>query len=145
MISFTNIVHMVTSLAFTFLSLAGIYVMLDAEFVAVVQILVYAGAVTILMVFGIMMTRHRDMDAEPKRPLHNILLLVSVLGLFGILFFAIQQSNILPMSELESGTDNTLAIGQQLFTLHVIPFELISVLLTVAFIGAIVIAKREEE
>jgi NADH-quinone oxidoreductase subunit J len=145
MISFTKVVHMVVSLAFTFISLAGIYIMLEAEFVAIVQILIYAGAITILMVFGIMMTKHQDADAAPKRPLHNSLLFVGVLGLFGILFYAIQQSNIVPVSDFQAAEDNTRAIGEQLYTLHVIPFELVSVLLTVAFIGAIVLAKREEE
>ncbi len=145
MISFTKVVHMVVSLAFTFLSLAGIYIMLDAEFVAVVQILIYAGAITILMVFGIMMTKHQDVDVEPNRPLHSVGLLIGVIGLFGILFYAIQQSNIVPVTEFAAAEDNTRAIGEQLYTQHVIPFELVSVLLTVAFIGAIVLAKREEE
>lgn len=65
MLNLTKVVHMVVSLVFTFISLAGIYVMLSAEFVAAVQILIYSGAITIIMLFGIMLTRHND---HPKHP-----------------------------------------------------------------------------
>ncbi|OGX68317.1 MAG: NADH:ubiquinone oxidoreductase subunit J [Paenibacillus sp. RIFOXYA1_FULL_44_5] len=143
MISFTRVVHMLVATAFTFLSLAGLYVLLHAEFLGFVQILIYAGAVSILMIFGIMMTRHEDEDKQPRRPVHNFLILVSTLGLFFILFYAIQAANF-PTAPVQASTqDNTLEIANQLFTMNVIPFELASVLLTVAFIGAIVIAKRE--
>jgi NADH-quinone oxidoreductase subunit J len=144
MISFTRVVHMVISLAFTFLGLAGLYVILQAEFVAFVQILIYAGAVTILMIFGIMMTKHDEEEVEPKRPVFNYLLLIGIVGLFGILFFAIQQT-VFPNTNFNAADNNTQNIGELLYTLHVIPFELVSLLLTVAFIGAIILAKREEE
>ncbi|GIP40950.1 NADH:ubiquinone oxidoreductase subunit J [Paenibacillus sp. J31TS4] len=146
MLSFTKVVHMVLSLAFTFISLAGLYVLLEAEFVAFVQILIYAGAVTILMIFGIMMTKHRDGQGEeaPKKPVHNLLLGIGVLCLFGILFYGIQTSTF-PGTTEPLAEDNSLEIGKLLFNRYVIPFELMSVLLTVAFIGAIVVAKREED
>lgn len=144
MLSFTKVVHMVISLAFTFLSLAGLYVLLEAEFLAFVQVLIYAGAISILMIFGIMMTKHQTEDSEQKRPLYDILLGVGILGLFGILFYAVQQS-VFPAGTFPPVKDNTLEIGKLLFNQYVIPFELVSVLLTVAFIGAIVLAKREED
>jgi len=144
MISFTKVVHMVTAMAFTFLSLAGLYVLLQAEFVAFVQVLIYAGAVSILMIFGIMLTRHDKEESQPNRPLHNILLGIGTVGLFGILFYAIQNANFAP-GEFHPGEDNTMEIGKLIFNQYVIPFELMSVLLTVAFIGAIIIAKREED
>ncbi|MFC0216386.1 NADH-quinone oxidoreductase subunit J [Paenibacillus chartarius] len=146
MISLTRVVHMVVALSLTFLALGGIYITLDAEFVGWVQVLIYAGAITILMVFGIMMTRHHgEAEEEPNRPWHNGLLLVGALGLFGILFYAIQNAAIKPSGEPIQAKDNTLQIGQLLFNQYVIPFEIMSVLLTVAFIGAIVVAKREED
>lgn len=144
MISFTKVIHMVTSLAFTFIGLAGIYVLLGAEFVAFVQVLIYAGAITILMVFGIMMTNLKTQEEEPIRPLHNGLLLLGIVGFFGVLFFSIQKA-VFPVIEAQPVGENTREIGTQLFTEHVIPFELVSVLLTVAFIGAIIVAKREED
>ena len=56
LLNLTKVVHMVVALVFTFISIAGIYVLLSAEFVAVVQILIYSGAITIIMLFGIMLT-----------------------------------------------------------------------------------------
>ncbi len=144
MISFTKVVHMVMALSLTFISLAGLYVILNAEFIAFVQVLIYSGAITILMIFGIMMTRHQGEEQKPKRPAHNILTAVGALGLLGILFYAIQKSS-LPSGEYVPVEKNTMEIGQRLFNEYAIPFEIMSVLLTVAFIGAIVIAKREEE
>jgi NADH-quinone oxidoreductase subunit J len=144
MLSFTKVVHMVVALAMTFISLAGLYVVLNAEFIAFVQILIYAGAISILMIFGIMMTKHQDEDEEPKRPAFNTLLFIGTVGLFGVLFYAIQTVT-LPAGDFTAPADNTMEIGKLLFNQHVIPFELMSVLLTVAFIGAIVIAKREED
>lgn len=145
MISFTKVVHMVVSLALVFLSAAGLYVLLEAEFVAFVQVLIYAGAITILMIFGIMMTRHDKQDEEPKRPFYNVLLFVGAFALFGVIFFAIQDTTFAPSYGFEPGLDNTREIGLLLYREYVIPFELVSVLLTVAFIGSIVMAKREEE
>ena len=57
LLNLTNVVHMVLSLVATFISIAGIYILLSAEFLAVVQILIYSGAITIIMLFGIMLTR----------------------------------------------------------------------------------------
>lgn len=144
MISFTKVVSMVVSVAVTFLSLAGLYILLEAEFVAVSQVLIYAGGISILMIFGIMMTRHQGEEQEDRRPWHYTLLWIGVAGLFGILFYAFQKVTF-PQSEFKAPEDNTLEIGKLLFSEHVIPFELMSILLTVAFIGAIVLAKREEE
>lgn len=144
-LSFTKVVHIVVSLAVTFLSLAGLYVLLNAEFVAFVQVLIYAGAISILMIFGIMMTKHESEETELKRPLHTWLLGIGAASLFGILFYAINYSTFPEAGDFDPGQNNTEAIGKLIFNVHVIPFELMSVLLTVAFIGAIVLAKKEED
>lgn len=144
MISMEKVVHMVVSLAVTFIGLAGMYVLLQAEFVAFVQVLIYAGAVSILMIFGIMMTRHDQTEEKPRKSAHPLLLAVGSLGLFGILFFAIRNSDF-SGAGVDIGNRTTAEIGELLYTQHVIPFELVSVVLTVAFIGAIILAKREAE
>src|SRR5690625_4264947 len=144
MISYTKFVHMVIAISFTFFSLAGLYVMLSAEFVAFVQVLIYTGAITILMIFGMMMTGSDDDTSEPKRPVYDIVLLVGVLGFFLVVFYAIQLA-VFPGAEEGAWEQTTESIGVQIFTEHVIAFELLSLLLTVALIGAILIAKREED
>ncbi|MDF2813934.1 MAG: NuoJ, partial [Paenibacillus sp.] len=121
-----------------------LYVLLNAEFLAFVQILIYAGAISILMIFGIMMTQHKREDEPTSNPVHQVLLGLGALILFGVIFYAIQQATF-PQSDIPQVQDNTLEIGKLLFNKYVIPFELVSVLLTVAFIGAIVLAKREED
>lgn len=143
MISFTKVVHMVVSLAFVFLSLAGIYILLEAEFVAFVQVLVYAGAISILMIFGIMMTRHDKQEEKAAKSKRAVLAFIGCAVLFGALFFAIRGTTFPATEDVPLAVDNTLQIGKLLYTEHVIPFELLSVLLTVAFIGAIVLAKSD--
>jgi NADH-quinone oxidoreductase subunit J len=144
MITFTRVVHMVVAMAFTFLSIGGIYVILQAEFVAFVQILIYSGAITILMLFGIMMTRHDNSEEDEAPFIQKMLAFVGSAGLFGILFFAIRQVNWSGAPAIFP-EENTKAIGELMYTQYVIPFETVSVLLTVALIGAILLAKREEE
>ncbi|EXX87447.1 NADH:ubiquinone oxidoreductase subunit J [Paenibacillus darwinianus] len=146
MLTLTKVVHMVASLAAVFLGLAGMFVLLEAEFVAFVQVLIYAGAVSILMIFGIMMTKHEAVQEEPVRPVQEIVSAIGALCLFGIMFYAIRLTAFpAPSAPVTTGEDNTMEIGKLLFTQYVIPFELVSVLLTVAFIGAIVLAKKEAE
>ncbi|EJW18453.1 NADH-quinone oxidoreductase subunit J [Paenibacillus alvei] len=145
MLNFSKVVHMVISIAFSFLGLAGMYILLDAEFVAFVQVLVYTGAISILMIFGIMMTRHDKQDEAFVKPWKETLAAIGCIALFGVLFFSIRSSEFPVHQDAELAQDNTLNIGKQMFTEHVIPFELLSVLLTVAFIGAIVLAKKEAD
>lgn len=145
MLSFTKLVHMAVAMALTFLSLAGIYVLLNAEFLAFVQVMIYAGAVTILMIFGIMMTKQTDEEKEVRRPLHEILTAIGVLGLFGILYYAIQQTELTSGDASTLSGPNTQQLGELLMGEYALPFEIMSVLLTVALIGAIIIAKREED
>jgi len=145
MVSLTKVVHMVIALAAVFLGVAGMFVLLSAEFLAFVQVLIYAGAVSILMIFGIMMTKHRDEAAEVTRPAKQWLGGMGALVLFGILFYAIRSTEFPQQEPFTGGDNNVMEIGKALFTSYVIPFELVSVLLTVAFIGAIAVAKKEEE
>lgn len=145
MINLTKVMHMALALAFTFLSIAGLYFLLDAEFLAVVQILIYTGAVTILMIFGIMLTKHRQ---EVKRPRFELIGLILVLLLFGVIIWTIYQ---LPLGQEAQVTNSQLKmlnvanLGEMVFSQYVIPFELASVLLLVALVGAILLAKREEK
>lgn len=144
LLNLTKVVHMVVALVFTFISLAGIYVLLSAEFVAVVQVLIYSGAITIIMLFGIMLTRHND-TSEPKGgTLKKILLFLGVLGFGVAVYIGIYNLDFNPQAT-NLHENNTEQIGMALYSKYIIPFELTSVLLLVALIGAIILAKKDDE
>ncbi|MEC1154418.1 NADH-quinone oxidoreductase subunit J [Cytobacillus horneckiae] len=143
MLNLTKVVHMVVALVFTFISVAGVYVMLSAEFIAVVQILIYSGAITIMMLFGIMLTRHND-NSEPKAGrIRKILIFLSILG-FGLVFYLGIYNVEFTQEATTLHENNTEQIGLAIYSKYVIPFELTSVILLVALIGAIILAKRDD-
>jgi NADH-quinone oxidoreductase subunit J len=144
MLNLSKVVHMVVALVFTFISIAGIYVMLSAEFLAAVQILIYSGAITIIMLFGIMLTRHNDVS-EPKTSLaRKIIVILGVVGFGVAVYFGIYDID-LGNVETALHENNTEQIGLALYTKYIIPFELMSVVLLVALIGAIILAKKDDE
>jgi NADH-quinone oxidoreductase subunit J len=137
-----KVVHMVLALVFTFISISGIYVLLSAEFVAGVQILIYSGAITIIMLFGIMLTKHND-EQEPKQnPIRLILLFLGVVGFAAAFYFGVYNLD-LPVVDTTLHENNTEQIGVALFSRYIIPFELTSVVLLVALIGSIILAKKD--
>ncbi|MED4632242.1 NADH-quinone oxidoreductase subunit J [Peribacillus frigoritolerans] len=144
LITLTKVVHMVIALVFTFLGIAGIYMLLSAEFVAIVQILIYSGAITIVMLFGIMLTKHQENDAPAKGGWGNFSLLAAIAGFAVAVYLGIYNLNI-PVQPTALHEENTKQIGIELFSKYVIPFEVMSVLLLVALVGAIVLAKKDDE
>ncbi|MDR4929032.1 NADH-quinone oxidoreductase subunit J [Peribacillus simplex] len=144
LITLTKVVHMVIALVFTFLGIAGIYMLLSAEFVAIVQILIYSGAITIVMLFGIMLTKHQENDAPAKWGWGKFSLLAAIAGFAVAVYLGIYNLDI-PVQPTALHEENTKQIGIELFSKYVIPFEVMSVLLLVALVGAIVLAKKDDE
>lgn len=144
LINLTKVIHMVVALVFTFVSIAGIFVILSAEFIAAVQILIYSGAITIIMLFGIMLTRHDDTSEPITGKWRKLFLLLGVLG-FGVAVYIGIFNLDIPQAANTLHVDNTEQIGISLYSHFIIPFELTSVLLLVALIGAIVLAKKDED
>jgi NADH-quinone oxidoreductase subunit J len=143
LINLKNVVHMVVALIFTFIAIAGIYITLSAEFVAVVQVLIYSGAITIIMLFGIMLTRHQE--KEKAVPRLKVWLTGLTIGLFFLIMYGKIKDLNFGQKDVELHIDNTKKIGVELYSHYVIPFELTSVLLLVALIGSIILAKRDDE
>jgi NADH-quinone oxidoreductase subunit J len=137
-----NLVHCALCLALTFLGVAGLFLFVNAGFVAFAQILVYVGAVAILIVFAILLTRSSE-QPETKRCSNLILSLPLALVVAAILISAITSTS-LPASASTATTPSVREIGLALMTSHVIPLEVIGLLLTVALLGAIVLALPEE-
>ncbi|SFB04002.1 MULTISPECIES: NADH-quinone oxidoreductase subunit J [unclassified Bacillus (in: firmicutes)] len=144
LLNLTKVVHMIVALVFTFVSIAGIYVLLSAEFVAAVQILIYSGAITIIMLFGIMLTRHDDNSEPTGDKWRKLFLLLGVLAFAFAVYIGIYNLDIHPApSALHE--NNTEQIGVSLYSDFIIPFELTSVVLLVALIGAIILAKKDDK
>jgi NADH-quinone oxidoreductase subunit J len=144
-----NPVNSAIFLIVTFFCLAGIYLLLQAEFVAIIQVLVYAGAIMVLFLFVIMLL---NLEKEQKLvATHRLQKIVGVL-LGAILLFQIGvifKSALLEgakgdfPAEQVAAAGNTQVLARLLFTDFLLPFEITSVLLLVAIVGAIVLAKRE--
>ncbi len=144
MINLSRVIHMVLSIGLSFFGVAGLFIMLQAEFLAFVQVLIYAGAITIMMAMGTMMTQGGDEGEKPKRRLHNVLSFLSAVLVGAFLLYGIYTTSW-PTEPTDLGANNIKEIGVTLFSNFVIPFELASILLLVALVGAIVLAKRDGE
>lgn len=139
----TNIVHSALALILTFLGIAGLYLTLQADFLAAVQVLIYAGAVSILIVFGIMLITRGDGQMADTNTFgkYKYTALIVATSLFGVISYFIIQT---PW-QIKSGVlaeDTMGQIAEVLFRDYVIPFELAAILLTVSMIGSIVIARE---
>ncbi|HET7578281.1 MAG TPA: NADH-quinone oxidoreductase subunit J [Bacillales bacterium] len=143
MLTLKKVIHMVVALVFTFLSIAGLYVLLAAPFVAVVQVLIYSGGVSIIMLFGIMLTKHNDRAEAPVSRWRYFLAGLGVLVFFVIMFTGIDNLAF-PGDAQSLQENNTQKIGISLYSHYIIPFEITSILLLVALVGAITLAKRDD-
>ena len=139
-----NIVYSAFLLGGVFLSVAGLYLLLNASFVAAAQILVYVGAVNVLIMFAIMLVNKQEtLAAIPGLLVRRLLSGAVCAGLFALLLrVAFTTTWALP-GPTPVGEEATIRIGEHLFTDYLLPFELASVLLLMAMIGAIVLARRD--
>jgi len=139
-----NIVYSAFLLGGVFLSVAGLYLMLNASFVAAAQVLVYVGAVNVLILFAIMLVNKKETLAEiPGLPLRRLLSGGVCAGLFLLLLRVDVTTPWAVPGPSPVGDDATIRIGIHLFSDYLLPFELASVLLLMAMIGAIVLARRD--
>ncbi len=136
-----NIVHSAFFLLFTFFGVAGIYVLLGADFVAIVQLIVYVGGILILLLFGVMLT-NKITNVEIKSGTTNTFGAVIGIGLFtGALLAAMINSNWKNIDS-EFPLQTTGNLGHLLINEYVLIFELLGIILLVALIGAASIARR---
>ncbi len=135
MLSTRNVVHAAFWLLETMLATAGLYLLLDAEFLALVQVLVYAGAVSVLVLFTIMLTLRRREDAvRPFEPGWGGMALAALFG--GAMLVAISRAQ-LPAAKLPEAPPTVADFGRVLFTQWAVPFEIASLVLLVALVGAV--------
>lgn len=138
--------YSIYSLIGTFFSIAGLYVLLNAQFLGIVQIIVYSGAIMVLFLYVLMMLNQKKEDEPMKGKVHQLLATLSgglvFIGLIGALrgIQAFEQS--LPANP-DSQIGLTKNLGKLLFSEYVLPFELAGVLFMSALVGAVIIGKRE--
>ena len=140
----SNIVYSAFLLGGVFMAVAGLYLLLNASFVAAAQVLVYVGAVNVLILFAIMLVNKKE-ELMPIKSL-QIRRILSAGVCAGLLLLLVRVDLTTPWSvpgPAAIGEQATERIGEHLFTDYLLPFELASVLLLMAMIGAIVLARRD--
>jgi len=142
-----NPINSALALVMTFFCLATYYVMLDAPFMAAVQVMVYAGAIMVLIVFTIMLLNIR-VDATKKHS--HMVVLGSIIGFFTLIntAFIVVKSRVAQPTGTLTGEmirqqGHTELIGREMFTNFLLPFEITSILLLVAIVGAVILAKKK--
>ena len=142
--SLRNLVHCALAMAITFSGIAAIYLQLNAEFVGFAEILVYVGAIAILIVFAILLTR------SGEAPEKSVLtagwaagLVVSVL-VFAVLGWSALNSTGLPKTVTAAPEITVKNIGEALMGKFILPLEIVALVLTAAMIGAVIIALKED-
>jgi NADH-quinone oxidoreductase subunit J len=136
-----NVVHAALYLVGSLAAVGGVYLLLAAEFVAWVQVLIYVGAIVVLLLFGLMLTRApigREALDNQQRGVSAVVALGVLAGLVILVWDGFSEARV------SLATTRTEGIGQQLFTTFVLPFEVVSFLLLAALVGAIVLARKEE-
>ena len=147
MVLFHQPVHSALSLILTIIALAGLFALLSASFLFMVQIIVYAGAIITLLIFIIMFLNVKEVNL-PKEPYKNSTLFIGSLALLPLNFLILRAFSKLPLAQqnvLVEGFGDIKPLGMELFRGWLLPFELISVLLLVALIGAVVLGRKEED
>ena len=138
-----NVVHAALYLVVVLAGVAAIYVLLAAEFIAVVQVIIYIGAIVLLILFGTMLTRApigRSADLDNDQRWLGLVLSVFLLGVLGAVLTDAYGTTKLPKDPVVQRTGD---VGISIFQTYVVPFEVVSVLLLAALVGAVVIARRD--
>lgn len=139
-----NVFHSAIFLALTLIGVAGVYLYLDAEFLAVIQVLIYVGAIITLFIFAIMLTsKIQDLAIRQTNQQVVISAMVALAMLF--LFINIIKMNAWKITFLRPGPLSLIQLGKSLMSTYALPFEVISLILLAALVGAIVIGKVKKE
>ena len=133
-----DLIHAVLFLILSFIGVAGLYITLSADFVAVVQVLIYAGAISVLMIFAVLLTPRSDRDNAPVSYAAPLSVLAGLLG--AVIIFVGLDTNWRQIEGDRFG-QTAAEIGGALLDPYVLPFEVASVVLVVAMIGAIILVR----
>lgn len=140
-----NPIHSVLALIGTFFCLSGHYILLNAQFLAAVNIIVYAGAIMVLFLFTIMFLNLRRDDEESKTNLTKMAAIIvgGILMVMMLTIFRVAQVGTYSPTAFDSKTGLVENLGAVLYSDYLLPFELASILFLVAMVGAVMLGKRE--
>jgi NADH-quinone oxidoreductase subunit J len=141
-VTLKNIFHSALFLIIALFGVAGIYILLHAEFLAAVQVLIYVGAVSVLIIFAIMLTS-RLASHKIKQSNEQVTVAVFICAGFLLASLGSLANTIWRVVDRPLPDNNTLTIGKLLMNEFVLPFEVVSIVLLAAMIGAIVLARKE--
>jgi NADH-quinone oxidoreductase subunit J len=127
----------------TIVSMAGLFVLLHAFFLAAVQVLVYAGAVMVLFLFVIMLLDLKEEERRKVKKLGLVAGLISVGAIVGIFVKSLLATHLGKDLPAPTAVGDTAALGKMLFTSYLLPFETVSILLLVAMVGVILLSKKD--
>ena len=137
-----NLVHSAFSLLGAFMGVAGLYAMLAADFVAVIQVMVYIGGILVLIIFAVMLT-HRISDVDVSNRAVGRIPAALLIGVVGVVMgVCIGSAEWAQHAEI-AASPTTFGIGEAFLGPYILPFELASVVLLVALIGAVVVSRKE--
>jgi len=140
-VSKKNVIHSAFALFFTLFGIAGIYVLLGADFIAITQIMVYVGGILILLIFGVMLTtKISDINLKSKN-LNVIPSIIFSVGIVSILVFIIFTTKW-NIKEAIVNEETVSQIGKYLLTDYLLPFEIASIVLLIALIGSAMFARK---
>ncbi|MEL6980823.1 MAG: NADH-quinone oxidoreductase subunit J [Actinomycetota bacterium] len=143
LVTTANVVHAALYLLVVLSAVAGTYIVLGAEFAAVTQVLVYLGAIMVLLLFGVMLTRAKlgdDDDLDNDQRWIGALVAAAMFAVMGYSVVEAFGDDKLP---LEQTPQTTQQVADEIFSTYIVPFEALSVLLLAALIGAVVVARRD--
>lgn len=144
LIVFKNQIYNALCLIVTLSALGGIFALLNAPFIAVVQIIIYAGAIMVLFVFVIMTVNlKKGLPPERKKWPSRLAIIIGIILFLELLLAIFRVKGILVPPELQPGTPEKL--GEVLFSKFIYPFEITSVLIVAALVGAIVLSKKRNQ
>jgi len=139
-----NIVYSAFLLGLVFLSMSGMYLLLNADFVAAAQILIYVGAVNVLILFAIMLVNRAEPYQKVKGGmLRNLVTGVVCVSLFSLLTYTVTTIQWHTSYAIAALPSTIVVLAKHFFSDYLLPFELVSVLLLMALVGAIILARRE--
>ncbi len=143
LVTTANVVHAALYLLVVLSAVAGTYIVLGAEFAAVTQVLVYLGAIMVLLLFGVMLTRAKlgdDDDLDNDQRWIGALVAAAMFAVMGYSVVEAFGDDKLP---LDQAPQTTQQVADEIFSTYIVPFEALSVLLLAALIGAVVVARRD--